>query len=157
MWAPVGVDETTMEPTRYMFPGEPCAIFWDLPGAGTSKWPLDTYSRRVGLRHFDVVLIVCANRFTKVDIVLMDELKEHRVPYFAVRQKINSDIANNENINGIEANETMSTITEELWHQGVDNPYLVDSFTPLNHDLPKLFRDIQAAIVAHRKCGKGEL
>ena len=69
-WAPVGVTETTMEPTMYAFPGLP-ARFWDLPGAGTPKFPIEGYTQTMGLRHFDAVLVVCAERFTEVDLHLM--------------------------------------------------------------------------------------
>ena len=72
-WAPVGVVETTQEPTMYQFPGQPLARVWDLPGAGTPKWPLADYIRRVGLRHFDAVLVVCAERFTEADLKLMQD------------------------------------------------------------------------------------
>ena len=34
----------------YNFPDQPLARIWDLPGAGTPKWPLTDYIRKVGLK-----------------------------------------------------------------------------------------------------------
>merc|ERR1712241_173882 len=111
---------------------------------------MGTYTRRIGLRHFDGVVIISATRFTKIDIELREELKYHGVPFFTLRQKIDSDIRSNLVVNGLGAEVTLQTITNELRAKGIENPYLVDSFSPQNHDFPKLVRDIHASIVAHR-------
>merc|ERR1712050_499192 len=81
-WAPVGVNETTHSPTMYTFPGQPRARLWDLPGAGTSAVPSDTYLQDMGLRYFDKVLIVTAGRFTSTEVKLREELVRWKVPYF---------------------------------------------------------------------------
>lgn len=45
----------------------PTAI-WDCPGAGTAKFPIETYFRDVGARHFDATIIVTNDRFTANDL-----------------------------------------------------------------------------------------
>eukprot|EP00439_Symbiodinium_sp_Y106_P028477 s942_g3.t1 len=149
-WAPVGVVETTQEPTMYQFPGQPLARVWDLPGAGTPKWPLADYIRRVGLRHFDAVLVVCAERFTEADLKLMQELTQYKVPYFAIRQKVGQAIENNLKVNEVPEGSTKQEIVDYLRKQGVQRPYLLDSFEPKKHDMPKLRRELVAAITNAR-------
>ena len=40
---------------------------WDLPGAGTEAFPRETYISQMGLRYFDMVLLVTAHRFTQME------------------------------------------------------------------------------------------
>ena len=101
-WAPVGVNETTREPTmqllkafqgisrlrsrgfeafglcfsaprgleapRYPYPSQPSVRLWDLPGAGTVAVPAETYLQDMGLRYFDRVVVVSAQRFTEMEV-----------------------------------------------------------------------------------------
>lgn len=138
-WAPVGVNETTMRPTQYAFPGNNGIRLWDLPGAGTAGFPLETYIQTMGLRYFDSVLIVTAGRFTTTEIALRTELEEHRVPYFMVRTKIDLDVWNNSEDNGLAEEATLKQIRDDLRsNHSVESPYLVSSRYPKLYDLPKL-------------------
>lgn len=67
-------------------------MIWDLPGTGTPSFPQKTYIRSMGIRHFDVVLLLTATRFTEAEMMLMQELKRWRVPFFLVRTKVDSDV-----------------------------------------------------------------
>jgi len=68
-----------------------CKI-WDLPGTGTPTFPQATYLRSMGIRHFDLVVLLTATRFTEAEMLLMQELKRWRVPFFLVRTKVDSDV-----------------------------------------------------------------
>merc|ERR1712110_456694 len=93
--AEVGVEETTMDPRPYPLPQLPHVRLWDLPGAGTPKFPQETYLRDMGLRYFDIVIVVSKERFTQIDVMLLQELVEFGVPHFTVRTKIDIDVDNN--------------------------------------------------------------
>jgi len=147
-WAGVGVNETTMQPTMYPFPNEPRARLWDLPGAGTAAFPREQYIRNMGLRHYDAVLVVSAGRFTETETMLLQELREYHVPFFAVRTKIDVDIENNQRDNGVLPVETMRLVVDDLRRNGVSDPYLV---ALRDHDFEKLARDLHAAVVANRR------
>eukprot|EP00419_Tripos_fusus_P029838 CAMPEP_0172714898 /NCGR_PEP_ID=MMETSP1074-20121228/67221_1 /TAXON_ID=2916 /ORGANISM="Ceratium fusus, Strain PA161109" /LENGTH=369 /DNA_ID=CAMNT_0013539421 /DNA_START=327 /DNA_END=1436 /DNA_ORIENTATION=+ len=67
-------------------------MIWDLPGTGTPAFPQATYIRSMGIRHFDLVVLLTATRFTEAEMMLMQELKRWRVPFFLVRTKIDSDV-----------------------------------------------------------------
>jgi hypothetical protein len=61
---------------------------WDLPGGGTIIFPQDKYIQTMGLRHFDVVIIVSSGRLTEAEHFIREELNKHKVPVFFVRQII---------------------------------------------------------------------
>jgi len=68
-----------------------CAI-WDLPGVGTPNFPQQTYLKRMGIRHFDLVVLMTASRFTESELMLVSELERWGVPYFLVRNKTDFDV-----------------------------------------------------------------
>jgi len=141
-WAPVGVNETTNEPTCYPFPTERRIRLWDLPGAGTSSFPLETYVARMGLRYFDAVLLVSSSRFTRAEIEVSKELDDFEVPYYMVRTKVDLDVDNNIKDNGLEASATLQQIIEDFRHRGISSPYLVSSRDPDKYDLRRLVCEI---------------
>lgn len=142
LWAPVGVTETTMAPTMYIFPGRDKLRLWDLPGADTQNFPRDTYIRNMGLRYFDSVLIVSAGRFTETELELRKELEQHQVPFLMVRTKVDIDVMNNMTDNDVGEEDTLNTIRDEFFKQhGNHRSYLVSSRDPEKYDMPVLLRD----------------
>eukprot|EP00929_Paragymnodinium_shiwhaense_P049146 TRINITY_DN24804_c0_g1_i1.p1 TRINITY_DN24804_c0_g1~~TRINITY_DN24804_c0_g1_i1.p1 ORF type:complete len:467 (+),score=100.01 TRINITY_DN24804_c0_g1_i1:184-1584(+) len=141
-WAPVGVNETTMRPTMYAFPNKPQMRLWDLPGAGTEAFPSETYIQNMGLRHFDKVIIVTAGRFTSTEVNLRAELEKHVVPFFMVRTKIDIDVYNNQQDNGLTEQATVNQIREDLRSHGVEKPYLLSLRDFEAHDFPLLMCDL---------------
>lgn len=142
-WAPVGVCETTREPTKYPFPGQPQVCLWDLPGSGTAAIPSETYVQDMGLRYFDKVLICTAGRFTETEIKLRKELESHSVPFFMVRTKVDIDIVNNREDNLKEGNVTLEEIREDLRrNHSSPHVYLVSSRDPEQFDMPQVVKDL---------------
>jgi len=142
-WAPVGVCETTREPTKYPFPGQPQVCLWDLPGSGTAAVPSDTYVQDMGLRYFDRVLICTAGRFTETEIKLREEMQQHTIPFFMVRTKVDIDAMNNREDNGQTENATVQQIRDDLSkNHGVDEAYLISSRDPESYDMPKLLKEL---------------
>jgi len=92
--AQVGVTETTITPTPYAAPAAQLGTMklWDLPGAGTQRFPRDNYIKVMGLRYFDGLLIVTATRFTEVDVMLFREARVWKIPCYLVRTKADVDI-----------------------------------------------------------------
>lgn len=141
-WAPVGVNETTFEPTCYMFPGHPGIRLWDLPGAGTVMFRRETYIKDMGLRYFDFCLLVTAHRFTQTEDEVIEELREHGVPVFLVRTKVDIDVWNNERDNGTPHHETLALIRRDLQAQGGERLYLVASTRPDLFEFQDLVDDV---------------
>jgi len=67
-------------------------VLWDLPGTGTPKFPQKTYIQLMGIRHFDLVVLLTAERFTEAEALLMKELEHWNVPFLPVRTKIDQAI-----------------------------------------------------------------
>lgn len=148
-WAPVGVQQTTVDPVCYMMPGVPGMKLWDLAGAGSQLFPRGGYTRAIGLRHFDVVLVVTTCRFTQTEAALLSELAGGSAPSFVVRTMVDVDIASNLADHGQTEGETKLGILEDLRVRGVPAPYLVNARAPGAHDFPRLKEDILRA-------GRGE-
>ncbi|CAE7309273.1 Iigp1 [Symbiodinium sp. KB8] len=147
-------------------------VIWDLPGVGTPSFPQATYLRRMGIRYFDVVLLITSSRFTEAELMLAEELQKFEVPYFMVRNKVDIDIASEvlreeEALEGDDGDacelpkedrerveqQTISCIkTYFASEYSVDRVYCVSSRRKLrsNHDFPSLEGDILEAIRMQR-------
>mmetsp|Transcript_55109 Transcript_55109/g.124038 ORF Transcript_55109/g.124038 Transcript_55109/m.124038 type:complete len:546 (+) Transcript_55109:86-1723(+) len=161
-WAPVGVRETTTEPVWYAYPGESRVRLWDMEGACLSEVPrgstrdeigveldlqpewstVEHYIRTIGLRYFDVVLVLSSSRLTETEIELAQELHKHEVPFYYVRTKLDWDIDNSEADYGMSSEETIKSIREELHQNDVADPYLINARQLEDHDFPKLLKDV---------------
>uniref|UniRef100_A0A7S3YLQ8 IRG-type G domain-containing protein n=1 Tax=Lotharella globosa TaxID=91324 RepID=A0A7S3YLQ8_9EUKA len=147
--AAVGVKETTLEPTPYDITVDGHEMkMYDLPGAGTPKFPLDTYVRNMGIKYFDLVIVASAGRFTENDLELMDELRRNGVPFFALRTKIDLELRNAES-DGTSADETIQKIRTDLEHYTMlpsDKIYMVSSRRPEEFDFQRLKQDTNSAL-----------
>ena len=144
------VAEVIADPAPYSFPDIEEILLWDLPGTGTPTYPLDTYISRMGLRYFDAVIIVGAGRFHAGDLCLMKELKKHGVPFYYVRNKVNSDVRNMEEDYDVPVEKAIKKIARDLKKNGVEAPYLVNAKNLKQFDGPKLVRDIENTIAKDR-------
>jgi len=148
--AEVGVKETTINPTPYTITVEGNTMqMYDLPGAGTPKFPLETYIRSMGIKYFDLVIVASAGRFTETDLELMDELRRNGVPFFALRTKIDLEISNAAHDSGATAEETIDTIRKDLEYYTLLPPeriYMVSARKPEDYDFERLKSDTEKAI-----------
>mmetsp|Transcript_32296 Transcript_32296/g.59395 ORF Transcript_32296/g.59395 Transcript_32296/m.59395 type:complete len:333 (-) Transcript_32296:321-1319(-) len=154
-WADVGVKETTILPSPFAAKtnydsdvtissaGNQTIMLWDLPGVGTPRFPTEDYFKTVGLRHFDIVLIMAAGRFSDNDFMLKNELERVKLPFFFIRSKIDIDVTNNMDDHEIEEAETLRQIKDDLKHQGVMMPFLVSAKDVNNYDLPLLIKALR--------------
>jgi len=141
--APVGVGHTTLRPKPYSFVGEFATLtrnmarLWDLPGASTKDWPISTYVRDAGLRHFDGVLFVTSDAFSEAEVALISQLVEFGVPYYIVRNKLDQDILNNAHDNNATTEETLAEVRRELFGYGCDpkRTFLISAKRPDCADL----------------------
>ena len=84
-----GETETTHTPQEVKA-SEQISI-WDVPGGGTAAHPAETYIKDFGLKAFDTVILVSADRFSQFSVDLHRILTAAGVPVFLVRNK--ADIA----------------------------------------------------------------
>merc|ERR1719498_30247 len=140
--AAVGVKETTIDPHGYDFEiaGDEMRL-WDLPGAGTPKFPLKSYMRTMGIKYFDEIVIASAQRFTETDLALMDELRMHGIPFIALRTKVDLEIRNAETDTGATAEETLTGIRNDIALNSLlpeERIFMVSSRRPEEFDFPRL-------------------
>lgn len=86
-----GVTETTMVAAAYDMPGS-LVTLWDLPGAGTEKFPAATYVDQFGLRAFDAIVLVTDRSFFEFDVALYGILVKSNVPVLLLRTKIDAAV-----------------------------------------------------------------
>jgi len=189
--ARTGVTETTLEPAMYKWrqqhgisearmldhlseqAGDKAldVMLWDLPGLGTPKFPQAAYLRHMGVRHFDLVLVVTATRPSEGELRLLAELQAYGVPHFLVRNKIDADIES-EVVRHEDACDTVDAcgLTRQMRHKvaqetiqavkrdlrrysGLETVYCISSRRRSRdlYDFPQLIQDIGHSLAKHQK------
>ncbi|XP_060578232.1 T-cell-specific guanine nucleotide triphosphate-binding protein 2-like [Ruditapes philippinarum] len=143
--AAVGVNETTMEPTKYMHPNNNSVALWDLPGMGTKEFPKETYLEKVHFQTYDYFIIITATRFTENDIWLANEVQKLQKKFFFIRTKMNMDVENDaHDYPGTSKSDTVNKVREEMKqhvskeHFENTKVYLIDNHFVLDYDFPNL-------------------
>jgi len=141
-------------------------VMWDLPGVGTPNYPQATYLKEMGIRYFDVVVLLTSTRFTEAELMLVNELRRFEVPFFLVRNKIDADVeaeieAEEEEAGGelddkrrkeIEE-ETVQTVKDYFRTEfGLEPVYCISSRRrrASQYDFQKLERDLEEAVKRQR-------
>ena len=93
--APTGVNETTLEVSRYADTAHAEQFAWyDVPGSGTLKIPDWQYFNSQGLYVFDCIIVLFNNRFTMTDQAILANCRRFKIPTFIVRSKSDQHILN---------------------------------------------------------------
>ncbi|KAA8903840.1 interferon-inducible GTPase-domain-containing protein [Sphaerosporella brunnea] len=132
--AKTGVVECTETLHRYPDPRKqmpyPRFVWYDVPGAGTSKIPGWQYFNQQGLYIFDFIILVYDMRFTQIDADILENCKRFKIPAFIVRAKADQHIHNmmleNEDLEYSQArdefvNETQRDLKSNLREYGLWN------------------------------------
>jgi len=141
-------------------------VIWDLPGVGTPNYPQATYIQEMGIRYFDVVVLMTATRFTEAELMLVKELRRWEVPFFLVRNKTDADVQSEiEEEEDMEDGplsekrksevevETIETIKEYFRNElNLDTVYCISTKRKLlgQYDFQKFERDVEQAIKSQR-------
>lgn len=150
--AQVGEIETTMTLGK---PIEHKGLnFYDLPGCSTNNFPREDYIGQFGIKTFDCVILVTADRFYEDDLFLIDELNKIKVPVYAVRNKIDYSIDRGER-RGVSPEETFTKVYNNLEEilrgyrpKGI---YLTSADYPQEYELGKLLDDIYSVLDSLKK------
>lgn len=113
LFAEVGVVETTMKKKSYEFPDHPLITLWDLPGAGTDKFPTEEYAETMGFSTFDAFVILSSERFTEIDKMIADEVQRIKKPFFFARTKMDEVMRNERKKKKFDASKTSDKIRED--------------------------------------------
>ena len=132
-WAEVGSGQTTMRTSAYSFispefPEQELLLF-DCPGAGTPEFPSETYIADMGLKFFQGVVVLSAGVMTEITVQMVEDLKEHQIPFVFARTKIDETVEHEEHDNGRSLEETMERALQEVMCLGVNESdvYLISS------------------------------
>ena len=144
--AEVDVAECTSDIRGYPHPNNPLLKFWDLPGAGTDKFPRQTYLDDIEVDRFDFFLLITATRFTENDTWLGNEFCKRNKKYFFVRTKIGIDISSNRKAHPRTHNEEAvvrkirESTEKHLRENNSDGVpvFLIDSYKPMKFQFHQL-------------------
>ena len=147
--APVGIDETTMEPTKYIHPDNENIALWDLPGIGTPKFPKERYLEQVHFQNYDYFLIITATRFTENDLWLAKEVRRLNKKFFFIRTKLGFDVITDKYDNpSVSKEDTVKKVRKAMKShaengdlQGVQ-VYLIDNHSYRDFDFPVLTEEM---------------
>ena len=89
--AKVGITDCTQEPTPYDHPGNSKIKFWDLPGIGTPRYPVETYYDQVQVDKYHTFLIFTDTRFRENDFKLAEKITSIDKKFFFIRTKIDEN------------------------------------------------------------------
>jgi len=79
----------TTEATRYPLTNlSDRASLWDHPGQGTEQVHSLTYLRDIGLKYFDLAVLVTDGRWSQGDIQLMNAIRAAEIPFLIARTKV---------------------------------------------------------------------
>ncbi|XP_045168926.2 T-cell-specific guanine nucleotide triphosphate-binding protein 2-like [Mercenaria mercenaria] len=144
--APVGVVETTANPTPYSHPENKSLIMWDLPGVGTPNFPRDRYLEKIQFGKYDFFLIFAASRFTENDMWLAQQIRQAGKHFYFIRTKLDLDISDDKKSHPrthsrVRVLHTVrSDCMNQLQNQGFTNPevFVISNFDVNEFDFGQL-------------------
>jgi len=139
--AVVGLVECTTSIEKYEYPNHPHVVLWDIPGGGTPKQKADSYFLGNKLYAFDMLIIVTANRFTDLDLIIAESAHKYNVPIVFVRSKSDIDI---DNASRGQRHKSKEDIKNEVKRQVVNN---------IKGELPNVLKDREVFVVSSRVMG----
>jgi len=144
-------------------------VIWDLPGIGTPSYPQVNYLKRMGIRYFDVVLLMTSTRFTEAELMLTEELQKFQVPFFLIRNKVDTDVESEiikeeDGLDGDDdalSEESRTTVSEQTVdcikayfqsEYGLNNVYCISTRRKQRKqfDYIRLENDVQDAVLQQR-------
>mmetsp|Transcript_12022 Transcript_12022/g.21713 ORF Transcript_12022/g.21713 Transcript_12022/m.21713 type:complete len:494 (+) Transcript_12022:85-1566(+) len=140
-------------------------VVWDLPGIGTPSFPQGSYLKRMGIRYFDVVVLMTSSRFTEAELLLVEELQRFKVPFFLVRNKVDvdvqSEIEKEEDDDSELSTETQAEVAQQTVNciqayfsaeYNLEKVYCISTKRKLRdqYDFAHLEEDIQSAVMQGR-------
>ncbi|XP_061599541.1 interferon-inducible GTPase 5-like [Cololabis saira] len=156
--APTGCVETTKHVTAYPHPRYPHMVLWDLPGVGTTNFPVDKYLELVAFKKFDFFIIISHTRFRENDVKLAQAMKKMGKKFYFVRSKIDNDLRSEaRSKRDFSAEKTLKQVRgnciQGLQKEGFESlqVFLISSFDVNLHDFRLLHETLERELPAHKK------
>lgn len=152
--APVGLVETTTEPTAYkLFEN---VFLWDVPGVNTPSVRREDYCRVIEIDRYDMFLVLSRVRLTEIDIWLTDLVRDRfDKPVFFVRTAIDEELRNQRR--DYPKDFRLDFLLEQIRSNSMENLrrtcskndlsiYLINTKDKSKYDFPRLIDDIAKRI-----------
>ncbi|ERE68973.1 uncharacterized protein LOC100768826 [Cricetulus griseus] len=157
--APTGVTETTMKRTPYTHPKLPTVTIWDLPGIGSTSFPLQNYLTEMKFAEYDFFVIISATRFKDTDAHLAKAIAKMNTKFYFVRTKIDHDLDNERRSKSKTFNrhsvlkKIRDDYSKHLKEALSSEPriFLVSNFDVSDFDFPELETTLLGELPAHKR------
>lgn len=156
--APVGVVETTMNPTPYPLPKYSNVTIWDLPGIGTPNFTVENYLEQVNFHTYDFFIILASERFKENHVMLAKEIAKQGKIFYFVRTKIDNDVMSQMKSRKQPVKE--DAILEEIRKDCEENlkkaglprskVFLISSFELDKYDFQRLLEELEIELPGHK-------
>ncbi|KFO26637.1 T-cell-specific guanine nucleotide triphosphate-binding protein 2 [Fukomys damarensis] len=157
--APTGPTETTKFRTEYKHPTLRNVSIWDLPGVGTTNFPLNTYLREVKFAEYDFFLIVSATRFKDNDAKLAKAIAQINKKFYFVRTKIDNELNSEQKTKPktFKKENVLKNMKDECLTQlqvakvTAAQVFLVSSLDRADYDFPEMENTLLRDLPAHKR------
>jgi len=89
-----GAIECTMDVVAFRFEDNQNLVLWDLPGANTKNFPINTYPKKVHMEIYDAFILLTRSRFTESDISVVKHIEKTAKPFFFAQTHIDVEMKN---------------------------------------------------------------
>lgn len=107
----------TLEPARFSLANLGQVSLWDLPGQGTTKICSRTYLCNMGLKYFDLVVIVTDGRWSEGDASLLAAIRFADIGCLVARSKVDLAVEAGKEDQGWSQQETLQHVSKKLQDQ----------------------------------------
>ncbi|CAK9064961.1 unnamed protein product [Durusdinium trenchii] len=107
----------TLEPARFSLANLGQVSLWDLPGQGTTKICSRTYLCNMGLKYFDLVVIVTDGRWSEGDASLLAAIRFADIRCLVARSKVDLAVEAGKEDQGWSQQETLQHVSKKLQDQ----------------------------------------
>ena len=155
LWAEVGTTETTSEIKSYEFKENHLMKLYDLPGAGSINFPIDSYHEKIDIERYDAFIFLAKSRFFENDLKILDKIRKMKKQYYFARTHIDIDLQNYADDNPehfIEKEYTKQVLEQEMTKikevskekllrqgQDVDEVFLISKFSKFEVSVNRKF------------------
>ncbi|XP_039621251.1 interferon-inducible GTPase 5-like [Polypterus senegalus] len=151
-----GFTEQIIKPKKYKHPSLPSVSLWDLPGAGTPKFEIAKYFKKVKFTKYHFTVVMVGNRFTENDTFIVKTLGNLKHDFYVVRSKMDNEEdehEQNDHQNSDKFEKIKDYYISLLKENGVDSPhvFLVSSHCTNDFDFRKLCQDLKLKVAEKKK------
>eukprot|EP00091_Calanus_sinicus_P007338 TRINITY_DN18346_c0_g1_i1.p1 TRINITY_DN18346_c0_g1~~TRINITY_DN18346_c0_g1_i1.p1 ORF type:complete len:167 (-),score=45.83 TRINITY_DN18346_c0_g1_i1:2-469(-) len=86
--------ECTTHVSSYAFKDNKNLKLWDIPGAGTARFPVESYTKDTNMKLYDAFVFLTKSRFMDIDVEVAKLIGKTKKPCYFARTHMDTDMQN---------------------------------------------------------------